>query len=106
MKIQFNTDKTISGSEKNQQYFTTLISEGLHRFESHITRIEAHISDENGQKKGSNDIQCLMEARMEGKQPIAVTSHADTAEAAVAGAINKLKASMETILGRMQNHDK
>ena len=106
MKIQFNTDKTIGGDEKKQQYFTTIISEGLHRFESHITRIEAHLSDENGQKKGSNDIQCIMEARMEGRQPIAVTAHGDTAEVAVSGAISKLKASIDTILGRMQNHDK
>ncbi len=106
MKIQFNTDKTISGDEKSQDYFTTHIAEKLSRFDSHITRIEVHLSDENGNKKGVNDIQCLMEARMESRQPIAVSSQAGTAEAAVSGAIDKLKASLDTIIGRIQSQDK
>lgn len=45
MKIQFNTDKTISGNERNEAFFTTLISEELDRFQSQITRIEVHLSD-------------------------------------------------------------
>jgi hypothetical protein len=51
MKIQFNTDKTISGDENQEDYFT-LIAEKLNRFQSHITRIEVHLSDENGTKEG------------------------------------------------------
>jgi ribosome-associated translation inhibitor RaiA len=104
MKIQFNTDKSINGDERSQDHFTTLIAEGLKRFDSHITRIEVHLSDENGKKEGVNNMLCLVEARMEGRQPIAVTCHADTVELAVNGAIDKIKASLDTIIGRMQNH--
>jgi hypothetical protein len=104
MKIQFNTDKTINGDEKHQQYFTSLIEEELKRFESRISRIEVHLSDENGEKKGLNDMQCLLEARIEGMQPLAVSCKADTVELAVSGAIDKLKNSLETTLGRIQNH--
>ena len=104
MKIQFNTDKTINGSENNQDYFTSLIAEELENFQSHITRIEVHLSDENGKKEGLNDMRCLMEARMEGRQPMAVSCQADTVELAVSGALDKLKASLKTILGRIQNH--
>lgn len=104
MKIQFNTDKTISGDEKNQDFFSDQIAEELERFASHITRIEVHISDQNGKKEGMNDILCLLEARLEGRQPIAVSDQADTIEEAVSGAIDKLKTSLETILGRLQNH--
>lgn len=43
MTIQLNTDKTISGNEKDQHYFTSMIEEGLKNFESHITRIEVHL---------------------------------------------------------------
>ena len=32
MKIQFNTDKTISGEERNEKHFTSLIENGLKRF--------------------------------------------------------------------------
>lgn len=104
MKIQFNTDKTISGDERNEQYFSSEISEGLKRFESYITRIEVHLSDQNGKKEGTKDKECVLEARMEGKQPIAVTCKADTVENSITGAIDKMKASLETILGKMQNH--
>jgi len=106
MKIQFNTDKTISGDENQEQYFTSLIAEKLDRFQSHITRIEVHLSDENGKKEGHNDMQCLLEARIEGRDPIAVTCEADTAKNAVSGAIDKLKTSLETILGRIQSNER
>jgi len=104
MKIQFNTDKTISGHEKRENYFTSYIAEELYRFESHLSRIEVHLSDESGKKGGPNDIQCLMEARIEHRQPIAVSNSANTLEEAVSGATDKLKAALTTIVGRIQNH--
>lgn len=106
MKIQFNTDKTIHGNERHQDFFVSLIEEELSKYESHLTRIEVHISDENGKKAGLNDVRCLLEARMEGKQPIAVNCHADHVDKALLGAIEKLKASLETIIGRSRNHQK
>jgi ribosome-associated translation inhibitor RaiA len=106
MIIQLNTDKTISGNEKNQHYFTSMIEEGLKIFKSHITRIEVHLSDENGKKEGLSDMRCLLETRMEGRQPLAVSCQADTVELAMSGAIDKLTASLETIIGRMQDHKK
>ncbi len=104
MIIQFNTDKTISGENRNQEFFTSQIAEELERYQSEITRIEVHISDENGKKEGLNDIRCLLEARLEGKQPFTVTNQADTIELAVSGAIDKLKSTLETKLGRVRNH--
>jgi hypothetical protein len=45
-----------------------------------------------------------MEARLKGRKPIAVSDKADTIEQAVSGSIDKLKISLETILGRVQDH--
>jgi len=104
MKIQFNTDKTIDGDKRNQEYFTSLITDALKRYQSNISRIEVHISDENGRKEGVNDIRCLLEARLNGKKPMAITSNATTVEAALSGALKKLKASLETIIGQMSKH--
>jgi len=104
MIIQFNTDKTINGDDRHQDFFTDQIATELDRYQSHISRIEAHISDQNGKKDGFNDIQCMLEARIEGRQPIAVSAQEDTIELAVSGAIDKLKAALETIMGRMQDH--
>jgi len=103
MKIQFNTDKTILGDERNEHYFTAQIEEGLRHFKSHITRIEVHLSDQNGKKEGVKDILCMLEARIEDRKPIAVSCKSDTVEQAVTNAIDKLKTAIETIMDRSQN---
>ena len=104
MKIQVNTDKNISGNEKLRTWLIALISDELNRFAHQITRVEVHLSDENGPKEGQNDKRCMIEARLEGMKPIAVTNNANTHEQAVEGAVEKLKTTLDTILGRLRNH--
>jgi len=104
MQIQFNTDKNVILDEEQIASSTSLISEELSRFSPQITRLEIHLSDEDGNKDGFNDKRCLMEARLAGMKPIAVTDHANTHEQAIFGAIDKLKTSMETITGRLKDY--
>jgi ribosome-associated translation inhibitor RaiA len=104
MKIQINTDKNVSGGQELKTSLTYLLSEGLSRYNDQITRLEVHLSDEDGNKDGQNDKRCMLEARIEGRQPIAVTDHAGTHEEAVNGAVDKLQTSLKTILGRLRNH--
>lgn len=104
MKIQFNTDKNVSGSEKLRASLIASISEELSRFSHQITRLEVHLSDEDGHKDGLNDKRCLVEARLKGMQPIVVTDQANTHEQAIIGAIDKLKTSLEKIIGRLRKY--
>lgn len=104
MIIQLNTDKNIVGDERLESYISSIIEDELSHFSDHITRIEVHLADENSQKKGGNDKRCMLEARIENRQPIAVTSHANSVEAAVNEALEKLKASLATIEGRLRHH--
>ncbi|MCF8227974.1 MAG: HPF/RaiA family ribosome-associated protein [Bacteroidales bacterium] len=104
MKIQINTDKNVSGSEELIASATSLISKELSRFSQQITRVEVHLSDEDANKDGDNDKRCMVEARLAGMKPIAVTDHADNHVQAVSGAIDKLKTSLETIRGRLKNY--
>ena len=104
MKIQFNTDSNITESKELRDSLIALVSEGLSRFDEHITRLEVHLSDENSLKKGVNDKRCLLKARLEGKQPIAVKNQANTLEQAVIGAVDKLKSSLDTKIGRSRNY--
>lgn len=103
MIIQFNT-KNASVSEELRDSLMLLISEPLNRFDNQITRLEIHLSDEDGSKDGHNDKRCLLEARLEGMQPIAVTHQADTYEDTVKGAVEKMKTSLITKLGRLRNY--
>ena len=106
MTIQINTDNNISVHEAFKAQLDDLLAEKLSRFSEHITRLELHLSDENGSKEGINDKKCLLEARLEGKQPIVVTQVANNYEQAVHGAIDKLKSSLTTTLGRIRSHDR
>ncbi len=104
MTIQINTDKTLTSEKRTYDFFSSQITEAFQRFKSQITRIEVHLKDENGKKDGYNDISCLLEARLEGRQPIAITNQANTIDLAITGAIDKMKTAIETILGRIQKH--
>jgi len=104
MQIQVNTDKNIEGHEELAAQVEATVTRSLSRFSAHITRVEVHLSDENGDKSGQNDKRCVMEARLEGRQPTAVTCEAPTVAQAVAGAADKLKSSLESTLERLHEH--
>jgi ribosome-associated translation inhibitor RaiA len=102
--VQINTDNNIEGSERMEAYLKEMITGDLDRYIERITRIEVHLSDVNGAKKGLNDKKCLLEARLEGRKPIAVTNLANSSAEAVSGALDKLHASLETIIGKERNY--
>ncbi len=104
MQIEFNTDNNITGSEEFIAWSTSLISEELSRFSQQITRVEVHLSDENADKEGLKDKRCVLEARLAGMKPIAVTDHGNTDEQVISGAIDKLKTSLEKITGRLKTY--
>jgi hypothetical protein len=95
MIIKLNTDKNISGNAKLESYLDSVIRDDLTHYGDHLTRIEVHLSDENGGKKGENDKRCMLEARLANAKPVAVTSHANTVEHAVSEALDKLKSAMD-----------
>jgi len=103
LKIQVNTGHSIEGSEEMVRWADTVVERVLGHLSKHISRIEVHISDENGDKGGAHDKRCMMEARLDGHQPIAVTHEAQAFGQAVEGAAEKLKGALDHILGRM--HD-
>ena len=103
MQIQFNTDNNVTGNEVLIASSTSLISEELSRFSQQITRVEVHLSDEDGNKQGFNDMRCMVEARLSGMKPIAVTGHANTREQAIVDAVNKLKTSLGRVTGHLKD---
>lgn len=105
MKIQVNTDENIEGGEELSARVSAEIHTHLDRFRDHITRIEVHLSDEDGDKSGGPDKRCLMEARIEGRQPEVTSERATTLEGAYSGAARKLQRVLQSTLGRL-NHAK
>lgn len=103
MKIQFNTDKNIQGTETLETIVSEKINHELKHLTDHLTRIEVHLSDQNADKSGSDDIQCKIEARLEGRQPVAVVGKSASKEIALDDAVGKMKARLDTIIGKMRN---
>jgi len=102
MTIQFNTPKNISGNKELEALINSNIVDALIRFSDYITRIEVHLMDKNGSKTDENDNRCMLEARIKNREPIGVTSRANTIEEAINHAIDKLKFSLQTIEGRLK----
>jgi len=103
MHIQINTDHNIEGHEALAAQVSGVVENALSRIRDHITRVEVHLSDEDSDKGGQNEKRCVMEARLEGRQPVAVTNQAETLNQAVDGAADKLARLIESTLGRL--HD-
>jgi len=104
MQIQISTDHNIQGTEKLAAHVKGVVEDAVGRFKDRITRVEVHLSDQNGEKSGQDDKRCMMEARLEGRQPTAVTHQAAILDQAVEGAAEKLKRSLEHALGRLADH--
>ncbi|MBX2905914.1 MAG: hypothetical protein KF744_07750 [Taibaiella sp.] len=104
MIVQFNTSSNVNGRERVINPFIDLITEELGRYKEHISRIEAHLTDEDGRKNGGDDKRCVLEARIEGRSPVAVHGHGDTYQQAVDSGIDKLKAALDTIFGKALRH--
>ena len=102
MDIKISISSSIGERDTVSAETTDIVTHALHRHEPHLTRLEVHIDDENGPKGGANDIRCTMEARPKGRQPVAVTHHAATPNAAVRGATAKLVALLDSAAGRAE----
>ncbi|MBY0556682.1 MAG: HPF/RaiA family ribosome-associated protein [Burkholderiaceae bacterium] len=103
MQININADKTIERHAGLDEHVQTVVTNALHRFGEQITRVEVHLSDNLGQKSADGDNRCMLEARVTGYQPIAVSDHAATLHQAIGGAADKLKRAIDSALGRLQD---
>ena len=108
MQVKLNTDRNIEGHDALATHVSDVVEGALGSLGDSVTRVEVHLSDENGAKKdlkkGQGDKRCLMEARLQNHSPLAVTAHADTVHQAVAAAADKLARSLEKTLGRLYDH--
>jgi ribosome-associated translation inhibitor RaiA len=100
MQVLVNSDHHVGGdlTERVQG----VVEGRLDRFAGRITRVEVHLSDLNGSKLGERDKRCLMEARIGGMKPIAVSHEAPTLTEAIHAAADKLERAIAHILGKMQ----
>lgn len=105
MQVLLNTDPHTDGRHQMAEHLETVVKEALGHLGDHITRVEAHLADANSQAKANpDDIQCTLEARLVGLDPVVVKDHATTAHQAIHGAVGKLKRAVGTVLAKHDSH--
>ncbi|MCW7540263.1 ribosomal subunit interface protein [Aquabacterium sp. A7-Y] len=105
MHIQLNTDNILSANESLARDVEAILDSALGRFDARLTRVEVHLNDVNSsQKTGPADIRCMLEARVTGSEPVAVTDHGPTVDVAVRGAGGKMQRALDSALGRRNDH--
>jgi len=104
LKVQTNTGHTVEGGERMGKWVESEVESAMGELAEHITRVVVHVSDENAAKGGDHDKRCVMEARFEGHQPVAVTHEADSVDQAVEGAATRLRTALDHTLGRLRSH--
>ena len=103
MQVLLNADHHTDGRHEMAEHLTMVVKEALGRFGEQITRVEAHLADENSHvKAGPDEIQCTLEARLVGREPVVVKDRASNAHQAIHGAVGKLKRAVASVL---EKHD-
>ncbi len=101
MQVDVKTDNHITGSDELSRYVESEVEGTLGRYGDQIVRVLVHLNDANAHKGGDRDLRCVMEARIAGHQPVAVSHEAGTLEAAVDAAAEKLERTLDHIFGKL-----
>ncbi|MDO8418828.1 MAG: HPF/RaiA family ribosome-associated protein [Rubrivivax sp.] len=103
MQIQLKTDTRIQGNDSLAAWVETELKDKLSRFRDQVSRIDVHLSDVDGERVGSDEKRCLLEARLVGRQPVAVSHNAGKVADAVHGAAEKLLRALGSALGKVRD---
>jgi len=101
MLVHITTDNHIQGRERLVKEVEASVEDSLGRYVPQLTRVEVHLSDENGKKPGDADKRCKLEARLSGLAPLGVTGAGSNLDQAVADALEKLHHLLDHKLGRL-----
>jgi ribosome-associated translation inhibitor RaiA len=102
MSIRLNPGN-LQSSEALVAWTERRVQSAMRRFSSRVTRIEVHVADLNGPRGGSADLRCAMEARINGRKPLAVEHRAGDLYAAINGAARKLRAAACRAVDRVKD---
>lgn len=107
MQVQVETDNHIQNREELARYVEGVVVDAADRFQDQISSVQVHLHDDNSpDKAGADDFRCLMEARLNGLKPIAVTHHADNLHMAINTAADKLERALESQFSKLEDKQK
>jgi hypothetical protein len=106
MKVQVNTSNDVENKEGLERWASDYLNEQLARFAQDLTSIEVQMTDENhAAKGGGGDKRCMLEARITGRSPVAVTAFAADQDAAFRAATQKLSHALDHEFGKLDRKE-
>lgn len=100
MQIQINSDSNLEVRQVFADELKAEILDKMRRYRDQVSRIEVHLSDINAARATPSDKRCVMEARVDGLAPVAVSHDAQSLRQSVQGATEKLLRAIDNALGR------
>jgi len=104
MQIQVNANHHVPGGSSLVSHVENVVKHVLEHYKDQVTRVEVHLSDENSHKGGDHDMRCMMEARIRGLHPIAVTHHGENMNAAIEGAADRIERAVRKTVEKRRDH--
>ena len=106
IKVQVNTSNDIENKEALERWASDYLNEQLARYAQDLTSIEVQLTDENHAAKGGGiDKRCMLEARVTGRAPVAVTTYAPDQNLAIRGACEKLAHALDHTFGKLDRRE-
>ncbi len=105
MQVKVNTGNGVENHETLERWATQYLQEQRERFARDIMRLEVQLGEESRARNGADDRRCMLEARLTGRQPVAVEHHADSQDAAVRGATQRLLNALDHTLGKQDRRE-
>jgi ribosome-associated translation inhibitor RaiA len=102
--VQIHTDNHIENTDGLKAQVESLVAGAVERVSDRVSRVQVHLGDVNSSKGGDNDKRCMIEVRLDGRPPVAVTQSGPTIEQAMNGAAQKLERSLGNIIDRLRDH--
>jgi ribosome-associated translation inhibitor RaiA len=106
MKVQVNASNDIHNKESLESWANEYLNERLARFGQDLTSIEVQLTDENHATRGGDtDKRCMLEARIAGRAPVAVTAFGADQNLAFRAAGEKLEHALDHAFGKLDRRE-
>jgi hypothetical protein len=106
IKVLVNTSNDVENKDSLQRWASEYLNEHLARYDQDLTSIEVQMTDENHAARGGGvDKRCMLEARVTGRSPVAVTQFAEDQNVAFRGATEKLAHALDHAFGKLDRKE-
>lgn len=103
MEIHINAGNGVDNKETLERWADDEVRRSLARFSGDVRRVEVHLSDANGGKKGADDKRCTIEAHITHAGAVAGTGDAPSLAEALRGALNKVTHALDSQIGKRRD---